>query len=59
MSIVYDTVTELSWAVDIRTHGIVNVIERVLNMPWARQEAEREVPVAKWEEDCVVGLPLF
>ena len=48
LSIIYDTVTELSWAVDIRTHGIVNVIENVLNKTWAPSEAEgRAVPVAK------------
>ena len=33
-SIVYDTVSNLSWAVDIRTHTIVNVIEKLLNEPW-------------------------
>ena len=55
-SIIYDTVTELSWAVDIRTHGIVNVIENVLNKTWKPSEAEgREVPVAKAEDDCVVS----
>jgi len=53
-SIVYDTVTNLSWAVDIRTHGIVNVIERVLSQPWEEAEqAGRQVPKAKSEEDCV------
>ncbi|KIP10483.1 hypothetical protein PHLGIDRAFT_65614 [Phlebiopsis gigantea 11061_1 CR5-6] len=55
LSIVYDTVSELSWAVDIRKHGIVSVIENVLNVNWAPSEAEgREVPVPKVEEDCVV-----
>ena len=54
-SIVYDTVSNLSWAVDIRTHGIVNVIENVLNKTWApSEEIGREVPVAAPEEDCVV-----
>lgn len=53
----YDTVTELSWAVDIRTHGIVNVIENVLNKTWTPSEAQgREVPVPKVEEDCVVRI---
>ena len=27
----YDTVSNLSWSVDIRTHGIVNVIEKWVN----------------------------
>ncbi|KAF8896085.1 alpha/beta-hydrolase [Infundibulicybe gibba] len=34
-SIVYDTVSNLSWAVDIRLHGIVAVIDRLLGEPWA------------------------
>ncbi|THH32237.1 hypothetical protein EUX98_g1940 [Antrodiella citrinella] len=53
-SIVYDTVTNLGWAVDIRLHGIVNVIERVLGEPWPEAEkAGREVPELKIEDDCV------
>ena len=55
-TIIYDTVTNLSWSVDIRTHGIVNVIERILSEPWAPSvEVGREVPLAKAEEDCVVS----
>ncbi|KAI3601029.1 lipase [Moniliophthora roreri] len=53
-SIVYDTVSNLSWAVDIRTHGIVGVIENLLSEPWPPAVDEgREVPEAKVEEDCV------
>ncbi|KAH7913529.1 Alpha/Beta hydrolase protein [Hygrophoropsis aurantiaca] len=53
-SIVYDTVSNLSWSVDIRTHGIVNVIDHVLGEPWQPSlEVGREVPVAEFEEDCV------
>ncbi|KAI0682348.1 alpha/beta-hydrolase [Cytidiella melzeri] len=53
-SIVYDTVTNLSWAVDIRKHGIVSVIEEVLNHTWPpSEEIGREVPAAEIEEDCV------
>ncbi|TFY52712.1 hypothetical protein EVG20_g10434, partial [Dentipellis fragilis] len=33
--ILYDTVSNLSWAVDVRTHTIVNVIEKLLSVPWA------------------------
>ncbi|GJE94583.1 alpha/beta hydrolase [Phanerochaete sordida] len=52
--LVYDTVTELQWAVDIRTHGIVNVIENVLNVTWAPAQAVgREVPTPRAETDCV------
>ncbi|KAG9314957.1 Ctf8-domain-containing protein [Chiua virens] len=53
-SIVYDTVSNLSWAVDVRTHGIVSVIENILSQPWqACSEVGREVPEAKPETDCV------
>lgn len=53
-SIVYDTVSNLSWSVDVRTHGIVTVIEGVLGKPWvACEEVGREVPIPKREVDCV------
>ncbi|KAG6832783.1 hypothetical protein H0H92_009401 [Tricholoma furcatifolium] len=53
-TIFYDTVTNLSWAVDIRTHGIVNVIEKVLSEPWPPSvEKGREVPEPHAEDDCV------
>ncbi|KAL1738713.1 alpha/beta-hydrolase [Schizophyllum fasciatum] len=52
-SIVYDTVSNLSWAVDIRTHTIVNVIEKLLNEPWPPSvEVGRDVPEAVSEDDC-------
>jgi hypothetical protein len=52
---VYDTVSNLSWAVDIRKHGIVSVIDGILNDPWpASMEVGREVPLAEPEIDCVV-----
>ncbi|KAF7773375.1 hypothetical protein Agabi119p4_5542 [Agaricus bisporus var. burnettii] len=53
-TIVYDTVSNLSWSVDIRKHGIVPVIEQVLGEPWqASVEAGREVPRAVPQDDCV------
>lgn len=53
----YDTVSNLSWPVDIRTHGIVNVIEKLLGEPWLPSvEIGREVPEAMPQEDCVVCL---
>lgn len=56
-SIVFDTVSNASWTVDIRSHGIVNVIERLLAEPWPPSvEVGREVPEAKAEDDCVVSL---
>ena len=42
---------------DVRTHGIVTVIERLLSEPWApSEEIGREVPEAIAEDDCVVGI---
>ncbi|KAJ7067243.1 alpha/beta-hydrolase [Mycena amicta] len=53
-SILYDTVSNLSWSVDIRTHGIVNVIEKVLKDPWPPAVDEgRDVPAPFVDEDCV------
>jgi lipase ATG15 len=55
-SIVYDTVSNLSWSVDIRKHGIINVIEEILGKPWQPSEdVGRSVPPAAAEEDCVVS----
>ncbi|KAF8628000.1 hypothetical protein AX15_004121 [Amanita polypyramis BW_CC] len=53
-SIVYDTVGQLGWSVNIRNHGIVPVINDLLSYPWAPSEEEgREVPEAEYENDCV------
>ncbi|KAI0077056.1 alpha/beta-hydrolase [Panus rudis PR-1116 ss-1] len=53
--IVYDTVSNLSWAVDIRTHSIGIIIERLLSEPWApSMEEGREVPKEREEDEgCV------
>ncbi|EIN09963.1 alpha/beta-hydrolase [Punctularia strigosozonata HHB-11173 SS5] len=53
-TIVYDTVSNLSWSANIRTHGIVRVIEDVLGKPWKdAEERGREVPEPKEDaEDC-------
>lgn len=54
LSIVYDTVRRLGWNVDIRTHPIKEIINRVLEKElwW---EFGRQVPKARAEEDCVVS----
>ncbi|KAJ8503022.1 hypothetical protein ONZ45_g11213 [Pleurotus djamor] len=53
-TILYDTVSVLNWSVDVRTHGIVNIIEQLLANPWPPSVEEgREVPEAKAEDDCV------
>ena len=55
-TILYDTVSTLSWSVDIRTHGIVSVIENILSQPWPPSVNDgREVPKPKPENDCVVS----
>ncbi|TDL17406.1 alpha/beta-hydrolase [Rickenella mellea] len=56
-SIIYDTVSNLSWSVDVRTHGIVAVIDKVLSDPWdPALEVGREVPEAVADgDDCVVS----
>jgi lipase ATG15 len=58
-SAVYDTVNKLGWSVDVRTHGINVVIDKILSIEW--NEDGRDIPEATWEEDCVVsdalGLP--
>ena len=66
-TIVYDTVSNLSWSVDLRSHPIVNMIETVLADPWPpAEELGREVPEAvPQDDDCVVSFsfddssPLF
>ncbi|KIK55156.1 hypothetical protein GYMLUDRAFT_48119 [Collybiopsis luxurians FD-317 M1] len=53
-SIIFDTVSNSSWAVDIRTHTIVTVIEKILSDPWPPSvEIGREVPETIVEDDCV------
>lgn len=53
--ILYDTVTELGWHVDVRKHTIREVITNVLGVERA-WEGGRQVPEARPEdEDCVVS----
>ncbi|TFK28139.1 alpha/beta-hydrolase [Coprinopsis marcescibilis] len=53
-TIIYDTVTSAGWAVDIRTHGIVTIIDKLLSQPWPPSVDEgREVPPAKSQDDCI------
>lgn len=56
-TIVYDTVSNLSWRVDLRTHPIANMIDTVLADPWPpAEELGREVPEAVTQDDCIVRL---
>jgi hypothetical protein len=53
----YDTVTNLSWSVDVRTHAIAQLVDKVLSEPWAAaEELGREVPPMKRQDDCVVSF---
>jgi len=50
----YDTVTNLSWSVNVRTHAIAQLIDKVLAQPWPEAEEQgREVPPLKRQDDCV------
>ncbi|SCZ98891.1 BZ3500_MvSof-1268-A1-R1_Chr3-1g05688 [Microbotryum saponariae] len=53
-SIVYDTVGRLGWSVDIRTHSIKPVIEKVLIPEWGVTEEQRkkEEEERKRKETC-------
>ena len=56
-TIVYDTVSNLSWSVDVRTHPIANMIEKILADPWPpAEELGRKVPEAVPQDDCVVSF---
>jgi len=61
-SIVYDTVTRCNWPVDIRTHPIKVIIDRVLSVEWnippgalseGKDSYDPPVPIAKPDKDCV------
>lgn len=58
-SIVYDTVDKLGWRVDIRKHVIKEVIMHVIEAePEGGWDDDREVPLARVEENCLVSLVL-
>lgn len=50
----YDTVSKLGWTVDIRTHAILVVVEKVLSEDWDPENG-RSVPEFYDEGDCVVS----
>ncbi|KAG8764242.1 putative lipase atg15 [Ceratobasidium sp. 423] len=55
-SIVYDTVTELHWSVDIRTHGIVVVIEQLLSADWSERTGKSNGKKGWWGRKAQVLL---
>lgn len=57
---VYDTVTRYGWSVDVRTHRIGIIIDRLLTEDWDKPGEDgspgREVPELTWDdEECDVG----
>jgi lipase ATG15 len=54
-TIVYPTVEELGWRVDVRTHPIREIITRVLDVEDLEWDGGRAVPIAKSETDCSVS----
>lgn len=54
-TILFDTVRILGWKVDVRTHVIKTVINKVLEAKGVEWEENRSVPLAREEEDCLVS----
>ncbi|EIN07181.1 alpha/beta-hydrolase [Punctularia strigosozonata HHB-11173 SS5] len=52
-SIIYDTVSELGWKVDVRTHPIRRVIKEVLELDRMWEEDGHEVPRERAEGECI------
>jgi hypothetical protein len=53
----FTTVSTLSWAQDIRTHGIVTIVECLLGVPWKlSKDVGREV---HYEKNCRVRFFVF
>lgn len=49
--------TNLSWSVDVRTHAIAQMVDKVLSEPWAAaNELGLEVPPFKRQDDCLVSF---
>lgn len=62
-SIIYDTVTKWNWSVDVRTHPIKVVIDKLLEVDWNDPLGNGSVvsngtavPVGKPEAECVVRV---
>ncbi|CCO30398.1 Putative lipase ATG15 [Rhizoctonia solani AG-1 IB] len=60
-SIIYDTVTELHWSVDIRTHGIVVIIEQLLAADWSERIGKSNGKKRWWgrKPQGLLELPAF
>lgn len=52
----YDTVSKSKWSVDVRTHGIAVIIEKLLAEDWDEEgSSQGGVPPFYDESDCVVS----
>ena len=61
---VYDTVTRYGWSVDVRTHRIGIIIDKLLAEDWDKPGDDgspgREVPELTWDdEECDVGALIY
>lgn len=61
---VYDTVTRYGWSVDVRTHRIGIIIDKLLAEDWDKPGEDgspgREVPELTWDDDeCDVGTLIY
>lgn len=58
----YDTVTKNGWSVDVRTHSVKVVIEKILHEDWELPSEDgegQEVPELEEQTDCVVCCNLY
>lgn len=51
-SIIYDTVTELNWSVNVAAHRIRTVIDSLLSNDW---KDGKPLPDITLEDDCIVS----
>jgi len=65
-SIIYDTVTKWNWSVDVRTHPIKVIVDKLLGVDWNEAQGGvsvvtngTAVPAAKPESECVVRVLYF
>lgn len=61
---VYDTVTRYGWSVDVRTHRIGIIIDKLLAEDWDKPGDDgspgREVPELTWDDEgCDVGTIIY
>ena len=53
LSIVFDTIKQFNWSVDLRTHRILTVINEILSFDWEDDDGKVYLPTPTHEEDCI------